>query len=198
VKRDHIVKMRDVIMANNPEYSCFDDLFHHLIYLDQPKPQQFCQFCIMTEYLYEYHREEYSWHLEMPAEKQIEFSTPEMYEPFPRIANHPTYYFRMGSYPYRHFKTLVGRRSRMVEFMREGYCYSLSSWNNTDRNADRCKKYGIDDGLHVQGEWKFEIANSAWIQMKHPNVSLAHVQRRQHRPVSHNWDEDELNTIFGS
>ena len=192
VKREHVMKMREVAMANHPEYSCFDDLFLFLI--TQSVGQSISQFCILIEYLYENHREEYSWHLEMSEEKQIEFSTPEMYEPFPRISMHGNYIADLDSSEIRYFRTLGGRRAGMAQFMMEGYCYSLLSWNNTNRNADRCKKYGIDDGIHVRGEWKFEWTLSPWLT--HEDVSLAHTKRRQHHLTDHIWDEVELNNIF--
>ena len=196
VKREHLAKMREVMLANNPEYSYFDELFHYLVFRGKNRPDGFCQFNVIVEYLYEYHREEYSWHLEMPAEKQIEFSTPEMYEPLPRITIHANYIYPARTQQMNYFKTLGGRRVGMVGIMREGYCYSLLSWNNTDRNHERCKQYDIDNGIHVRGEWKFETLESLWLS--HPNVSLARAKRRQHQLVDHVWDEVELNNIFGS
>uniref|UniRef100_A0A7S4ALP7 Uncharacterized protein n=1 Tax=Pseudo-nitzschia australis TaxID=44445 RepID=A0A7S4ALP7_9STRA len=193
MKREHIVKMRELILANFPEFSCFDDVFHHIIALGRAQGFGMSQFCVMAEYMYNHHREEYSWHLEMSPEHKIEFSTPGMFEPFPRIAIHGNYAIEGNTPGSNSFKTLRGRRIGMAALMREGYCHSLLSWNNTEHNATRCMVQELDD-IYERGEWKFETQVSKW--MAHWDVSVAHNKRRQHHLTEHIWDEDELIQIF--
>jgi len=194
VKREHLAMMRNEIMAKHPEYSTFDDFYTALIHRGVNKTEltELSQFCIIMDYLYESHREEYSWHFE--TTKRIANSSAEMYEPFPRIAIHGSYLF-VAVNRLRAARKLAGRRKEISEIMREGYCYSLPSWNNTEINARRCGKYNVDAGIHARGEWKFEQYASPWLV--NANATLAHAQRREHRDADHVWDDEEVKKIFG-
>ena len=200
VKREHLAMMREEIMAKNPEYSTFDEFFVALAHRGNNKTEltELSQFCIIIDYLYEFHSDKYSWHFE--TSRYIENATVEMYEPFPRIAIHGSYLF-MGVKRLRAGRTLAGRRREMSEIMRQGYCYSLPSWNNTEINTQRCRKYNVDGDMHVRGEWKFEQYTSFWFSNR-TKVALAHAQRKEHRREEqefpdHIWDEDEVKSLFG-
>ncbi len=191
--------MRKEIMAKNPEYSTFDEFFVALAHRGNNKQEltPLSEFCIIMNYLYEFHRDEYSWHFE--TSRYIENATAEMYEPFPRIALHGSYLF-IGVKRLRAGRTLAGRRREISKIMREGYCYSLPSWNNTEINTQRCREYNVDgDAPHVRGEWKFEQYRSSWLS-NGTKAALAHAQRKEHRRekfADHAWDEDEVKSLFG-
>ena len=81
--------------------------------------------------------------------------------------------------------------------MKEGYCYSLPSWNSTTLDGYRCKSYGVDKGIHVRGEWRFEQDGSKWLDLNRTKVSQAHARRKANRGVDHIWDKSEVEKIFG-
>ena len=196
VKREHFAMMRKQIMAKNPEHSSFNDFFVALANRDSHRSDNLSQFGIIMDYLYESHREEYSWHFE--TSRGIENATAEMYTPFPRIAIHGSYLFH-NVQRLREANTLAGRRRVISEIMREGYCHSLPSWNNTEVNDRRCKKYNVDDpdNIHIRGEWKFEQSASYWLTNNKTKAALAHYQRKKQHDISHIWDEDEVENLFG-
>jgi hypothetical protein len=185
--------MREDIMSKHPEYSCFDDFFTALIHRDNSTENlsQLSQFCLMMEYAYEAHREEYAWHFE--TGHQVEFATEQMYEPLPRIAIHGSYLFirakRMGA-----ANKVGGRRQVVTDILKEGYCFSLLY--KTYLNGKRCRPYHNRDQHYDRGQWRFEQRPSYWRRQNATATAEAVTKRKEHM-ADHFWDDHEVRTIFG-
>ena len=217
VKREHFAELREHLLGVHPGYSCFDAFFSDLVFRGENKtqPVDVCQFCLLADFLFDAHRAEYSWHFETDAATHpIEFATPEMYDPFPRVATHASYmYIRMDRR--RKANTVAGRKVMVAMIMREGYCHSLvPSWNVTadgtnssssttgtttssNTNYDRCKQYFATDELpvpHIRGQWRFEEYTTQWLT--HPNITAAHAERKQHALADRVWDQHELEQML--
>mmetsp|Transcript_25498 Transcript_25498/g.53712 ORF Transcript_25498/g.53712 Transcript_25498/m.53712 type:complete len:506 (+) Transcript_25498:364-1881(+) len=201
IKRKHFALLRQHLLAIHPEHSVFDEFFTAHVFRgpDNTVPQPVCQFCLLADYVYEAHRSEYSWHFETPSTTYpIEFATPEMYQPFPRVSIHPSYMFMAVKRP-RASKTVAGRKDQTSRIMREGYCHSLVvDWKNKNNSIDhdRCQKFLPKDEvpvLDIRGSWKFEQYPSPWID--HPNITVAHTERRKHA-IERVWDLHELEHVL--
>jgi hypothetical protein len=194
VKREHFREMREAILKMHPEYSCFDEFFVAFIHRGTGgKLSSLCQFCLLMDYAFETHRDEYDWHFETyEAIESIlsgEMFEPEMFKPVPRVAIHASYMFR-GK------KTVAGRRRVVSNKMREGYCYSLPSWNASDLTTRRCGQYHINENVYDGGQWKFEGQLSSWTRNM-TEVRAAHAKRMDLN-VEHLWDENELKRLFSN
>ena len=146
VKRDHLPLIRQAMLSAHPEFTYFDELYTQLL-IDGKSA--FSQFTLMFDYLWKYHRDEYSWHFEpispvelpgtqpflqqgSPTENGI---TTEMLRPFPRCAMHANYMLRRKEdrNKEQHYDSSSPEfRNRLgSETIRSGYCYSLPIVNNT-------------------------------------------------------------------
>jgi len=201
IKRKHFALLRQHLLAIHPEHSVFDEFFTAHVFRgpDKTVPQVVCQFCLLADFLYEAHRSEYSWHFETSSTAHpIEFATPEMYQPFPRVAVHASYMFIKWN-RLRASKTVAGRKVETSRIMREGYCHSLVvDWKNKNNSIDhdRCQKFLPKDEvpvLDIRGSWKFEQYPSPWID--HPNITVAHTERRKHA-IERVWDRHELEHVL--
>jgi hypothetical protein len=169
VKRSELRSVREAILQAHPEFSYFDEFYIHLVQLDQQtttertnNPRKPCQFCMLLDYAFRFHPDDYRWHFEESVEgwgqrfannpagmkkfvaggQIARERTPEdngvtlaMLEPFPRVAIHGTALFQQVQ-KLRNSKTPAGRQSVVTSVLREGYCYSLppSSRNTTSNN----------------------------------------------------------------
>jgi hypothetical protein len=119
---------------------------------------------------------------------------PDMFKPFPRVAIHGSYLF-VGVKKLRHANTVVGRKKIVSNIMKEGYCYSLPSWNASDLATRRCGEYHVNENVYDRGQWKFEKYISCWTRNT-TEARAAHAKRMELN-VEHLWDENELKRIFG-
>ena len=204
IKRDHLRLMRDDILSRHPQYTCFDDFYSALIHrkvrdVDIYGLAGVSQFCLMMEYTFDAHRDEYSWHFE--TQRSIKLATNEMYEPFPRVAIHGSYIFGNRKLRKKALK-LSGRRDAVSSFMKDGYCFFLVSFNTTPNETDlkRCPYYMNEwkfnqMRLYHSGQWQFEFIPSSWLNQNSSKVDGAISKRREHMS-DHVWDEQEVKNIF--
>jgi hypothetical protein len=127
-------------------------------------------------------------------------ATLDMLEPFPRVAVHASHIFPTTSPMFHHSQTPTGRGFIVASILREGYCYSLPiRYNNyimSMEEATRCQLYHVKSGIHTRGEWAFEAAPSYWLKSNPKGVAKAHIQSSERNPRNHEWDEEELGTLF--
>ena len=174
--RKHLPMIRQEILRVHHEFDTFDNFFKFLTI--GGKKGGYSQFCIMFEYLWMHHRNDYNWHFEAdgnsgpyfpngfpigsdiastyqqvtpgsPAENGV---TAEMLCPFPRVAVHG------GWIP---GGRMASKRPRKTEdIMRRGYCFSqalhlFNSSSNTISSPElelmqrRCKRYDVITGADI-------------------------------------------------
>jgi hypothetical protein len=205
IKTEHIRKMREEILKLHPEHGYFDEFYLALIHRKYPQKHisSFSQFCIMMEYLFQYHQEEYDWHFESSPPAMIEEETSttphytrEMFKPFPRVSIHGSYLF-MAVKKLRHANTVNGRNEAVTNIMKEGYCYSLPKWNATDVTARHCARYNVDSQCFDRGQWRFEQYPSFWYLNNSTEACAVHKRRMQLNPPDHLWNKKELQRMFG-
>lgn len=213
LRRKDLVEIRRHILNQHPEFKTFDDLFSAFT---KRCPYSISQFEIMVDWLWNYKRDQYSWHLDpyRPRDNRLysrgtgRSGTPEqngvtstMLEPFPRCMVH-------ASYVVKDFESTV-RENLVSEMMRRGYCLSLpllyddSDPNrNDDDNAtmsDRhcIERYQTHTNLSTLSEFEFEARTHHW---PYENDSVgrmrAHQERMKLNTQTFDWDKAELNIIF--
>ena len=117
-----------------------------------------------------------------------------MLKPFPRCAVH-------GSYDHIDGNPKSNRGSQLIEYMRQGFCFSLPQKNNDTSNPDKascCQVYNVSTKLNKSNEWVFEsnVYGKLWPAYDYPGVLRA-LGERMRRNVPHKWDSEELSIIFG-
>ena len=133
IKTGHLKKMREII--GQLHNASFDDAFRTSL-SKGGGAQCLCQFSIMCNYVWYYHRDEYSWHLQMVPDGSwngqnrhasqvpvVYYQTevkPFMKVPIPRSSIHLRYtitngVFLLSKAPARHI---------WEDFIKEGLCYS--------------------------------------------------------------------------
>jgi hypothetical protein len=213
IRREHLPEIRQAMLDQHPEFASFDDLFISMVRHGKP----FSQFQFMMDFLWRTHRDKYSWHFEAdqynvtrgfvnnsPMAKRFSCKdgspeengvTPEMLKPFPRCAVH-------GSYDPIHGirKGPRFRGAHVTEHMRRGFCFSLPQ-NDKDTSipneASCCQVYNVSTEINKSNEWSFEnnAYGELWPVYDYPGAFRAHGERMR-RNVPHEWDSDELSTIF--
>jgi hypothetical protein len=102
MKRDHLIEMRQAILqTHHPAYNTFDEFFTAIIHRHGQTNnaygnEEISQFCIMMDYVFEHHRDEYSWHMEAQYADDglASAAAAELLQPFPRVAVHGSYLFK--------------------------------------------------------------------------------------------------------
>ena len=166
VKTKHIVEMRKKLAEYHNKM--FDELFR-----DAPIQAGgafcICQFSIMCNYFWYYHRNEYSWHIQMiPNSKDFKASRlhasmasmeyykkeikPEMMKPFPRPSIHIRYLLLDGI----KFEQQEPPHEVIEGFVRESLCYTAG----IDYCPQSCKMYQKDK-IH-KNLFSFEFSDWLW------------------------------------
>ena len=183
IKTEHMKEMRQVLAKEQGKP--FSEIF-----MKAPTLGAYClcQFSIMCNYVWYYHRNEYAWHLQMqpdgnwtgknwfPSQVPVEYYhkeiKPEEKIPIPRSSIHLRYTITNGvnylsKEPPPHF---------IEDFIREGLCYSAGfKYCPTE-----CKKWDVDK-VHF-GLFSFEFYQWFWDarcmaqQKKHYEIVEKHVE----------------------
>lgn len=165
IKTSHMKEMRERI--SKKEKTHFDRV-HWLATRKENKNYCICQFSIMCNYVWWYHRDEYSWHLQMvpngnwsgqnwvpsqvPVDYYFKTVKPEMKVPIPRTSIHLHYRMVNGKY-------VLGEtsdKSVRDDIIREGLCYSAGF----DYCPEKCRKWKRNE-LH-RNLFSFESAEWFW------------------------------------
>ena len=220
--RKHLPMIRQEILRVHPEFDTFDDFFKFL----SREKDAYSQFCIMFEYLWMHHRNDYNWHFEAdgnsgpyfpngfpigsdiassypqvtpgsPAENGV---TAEMLLPFPRVAVHGSW-IPGGRLAYRRLK-------KTADIMRRGYCFSqpLHLFNNSSNATSssglelmqrRCKTYDVTTGADIFVDGEWLFEiHERWSAYDREGSKQAHLERAQ-KNTEHNWSKTELDLLFG-
>ncbi|XP_065064112.1 uncharacterized protein LOC135690476 [Rhopilema esculentum] len=143
IKTEHMIEMREVLARNHS--MDFDSVFNNT-------PRQMhclCQFSIMCNYVWYYHRNEYSWRLQMvpngdwrgehllASQVSLDYYRtnvpPEMTIPMPRSSIHLRYTITNG----QSYLSEVPPKEYIEDFIKEGLCYSAGF----DVCPESCKKW---------------------------------------------------------
>lgn len=195
VKADHLRQLREEMLSVHSWASSFAEVFSKLIYRGEngTKLEQICQFCIIMDYLFDKHRDEYRWHIENTRRANTRRATATTF-PLPRVAQHFGYLYKDEQLQVK-ASTRAGRRELLSEMMKEGYCYSLPLTNMTAMDQDRCKEFDLQNDIFLKGEWSFEYTMSEWLKANATEVELAHKRRAEHNKIRR-WDEVALKELF--
>ncbi|XP_065054670.1 uncharacterized protein LOC135683365 isoform X1 [Rhopilema esculentum] len=143
IKTEHMIKMREFIARNHS--MDFDSVFKNT-----PGTMAcLCQFSIMCNYVWYYHRNEYSWRLQMvpngdwrgehllASQVSLDYYRtnvpPEMTIPMPRSSIHLRYTITNG----QSYDSKVPPKEYIEDFIKEGLCYSAGF----DVCPESCKKW---------------------------------------------------------
>ena len=132
MKTKHMIEMREFL--SRQQGKSFDEIFRDSA--QDNDPTCICQFSLMCNYVWYYHRDEYSWHLQMvpdgnwkgenllssqvPVEYYEREVRPEMRIPIPRSSIHLRYTITNG----RVLDKQEPKRHVIEDFIKEGLCYS--------------------------------------------------------------------------
>ena len=145
VKTAHMKQMREFFEKDRGKP--FDEVFRESA--KGGKAECICQFSFICNYLWYYHRDEYSWRLQMQPdgnwkgedrfesqvtpeyyEKEV---TPEMRVPIPRSSVHLRYTIRNG----KRYISKEPEQNIVEDFVKEGLCYSAGF----DYCPEQCKRW---------------------------------------------------------
>jgi len=207
-------KMRAHIMLKHPQYSCFDDFYMALIRRNGENlhaiENEFSQFYMMMDFAYQFHRDEYDWHIETHECDRLGFPQ-EQCLPFSRVSLHAGWF--SPNVHQDNYDTKEVRREFVSENLRRGYCYSLpppppstpaqSKLHHQEYEEmakldnERCKQYNKSN-YNWKGEGHFEEP-TAWRngEVTAGQMRMAHRTKQQSRQLRA-WDENELAFLFGS
>lgn len=164
IKTSHMKEMREVLSKEQgkPFNEIFRDADKH------KRPQCICQFSIMCNYVWYYHRDEYSWHVQMipdgnwtgesrvESQATLEYMQNEillnMRLPIPRASIHLRYTITNGV----QLDHREPDRGIIEGFVKEGLCYSAGF----EYCPEKCKQWN-DNNIHYN-LYSFEYAQWFW------------------------------------
>lgn len=166
VKTKHIIEMREKLAEYHG--SNFDELFRDLP-IEAGGPFCICQFSIMCNYFWYYHRNEYSWHIQLiPNKVELNFSKlpnsmasaeyyrreiqSDLMKPFPRSSIHLRYLLLNGI----KFEQQEPPNEVFEGFIRESLCYA-AGFKYCPRKCQMYQETRVHKNI-----FSFEFSNWLW------------------------------------